>query len=84
VIAYGGVATLSSRILIWLYLVFRLFGSEYAKAPLVLKILGSIGAPLGLCLDVYWMRLYLSNFPAHRRALAALVRRKLCGVSCVC
>jgi hypothetical protein len=79
-IAYGGVATLMTRMSIWVWLQYRLFWPEYHHAPSFLLYTGIPVTVGSLLLDLYWTRLYLSNFPAHKRAVAALVKRAFCFV----
>ncbi len=67
--------TLAMRICIWLILLQRLYIGEYHHAPKFLLVSGITFAIAGIGLDVHWMRLYLSNFPAHKRAIAALVTK---------
>lgn len=71
VITVGGLMTLLGRISIFGFLLYRLWWVEHNRAPSTLLWMGWLFlAQLGL--DVYWIRLYLSNFRAHSKAKAAL------------
>ncbi len=71
-IAYGGVATLCFRISVWLFLTYRVVVHEAHHCPSFLFYYSLASVPLILSLDVYWIRLYLSNFGQHRKARQAL------------
>jgi hypothetical protein len=71
-IVYGGVATLLFRMSLWSWLTYRIVVHEAHHCPPFLYYFSLAFVPVILSLDTYWIRLYLSNFGQHRKALAAL------------
>ncbi len=71
-IAFGGIGTLLFRLSLWAFLGYRVIVHEGDRCPTFLYYYSMASLSLVSCLDAYWIRLYASNFPAHRKAVAAL------------
>ena len=70
-VTLGGLTTLGARVAIFSFLIYRLWWVEWERVPSASLWLGWLFV-MQLGLDAHWIRLYLSNFKAHRRAIAEL------------
>ena len=72
IVTLGGLLTLFARIGIFSWLTYRLWVPEWTRVPIPMLWMGWTFVAQILVLDLRWIKLYLRNFAAHRKALAAL------------